>query len=279
MAVTNRWRASRLDCAPLLGAALDRGPPGRGQDRRQGEHRQHGERRVDRHQQPDRHGQPQDPPRGGEERHVHVVEHEHLVAEHGQTVEVVGPLLVGDGRHRRLQAGDVGLEGDRHPVAEAALDPGADRAQDPGGGRRHTEADRGDDEQAPVAVEHPVAEELEPQRQERVRERGGQGQHEGGDEQPRLVAVAELAQPPHRRQRRGQVLGDGQGGAGVSRGCHRRRPPRLRWRRTAGPGGRTSCGSGLRAPSARRGCRARGRGRARARRCGRRGAPWRTGAR
>ena len=51
--------------------------------------------------------QPQDPAAGGEDRHVHVVEHEDLVAQHGEPVEVVGPLLVRDGGDGGLQLRDV----------------------------------------------------------------------------------------------------------------------------------------------------------------------------
>ena len=49
-------------------------------------------------QQRDGHAEPQDPAAGREQRHVHVVEHEHLVAQHGEPVEILGPLLVRDGR-------------------------------------------------------------------------------------------------------------------------------------------------------------------------------------
>ena len=86
------------------------------------------------------HAQPQDPAQGGKQRHVHVVEHEDLVAQHGQAVEVFRPLLVGDRRHRGLEARHVGLEGDRDLVAKAALHPGADGAHKPGRGGRNAEA-------------------------------------------------------------------------------------------------------------------------------------------
>src|ERR1700726_1039122 len=65
---------------PLLRGALDAGPPGRGQHRRQGEHGQQRQRRVDRRQQRQGHAEAQDPAAGGEQRHVHVVEDEDLVA-------------------------------------------------------------------------------------------------------------------------------------------------------------------------------------------------------
>ena len=53
-----------------------------------------------------------------------------------EAVEVLGPLVVLDRRHRRLQARDVRLEEDRHAVAEAPLRPVADDLEEPGRGRR-----------------------------------------------------------------------------------------------------------------------------------------------
>jgi hypothetical protein len=88
--------------AALVGGALDRRPPCGGQHRRQGEQRQQRQRRVDADQQADRHAQAQDPAAGREQRHIHMVEHKHLVAQHRQAVEVVGPLVVRDRRHRGL---------------------------------------------------------------------------------------------------------------------------------------------------------------------------------
>src|SRR5438874_6319589 len=34
-------------------------------------------------------------------RHVHVVEHEHLIAQHREAIEVLGTLVVGDARDRK----------------------------------------------------------------------------------------------------------------------------------------------------------------------------------
>ena len=181
VAVTKRCRASRLGLrAALLGAALDPRPPGRGEDRRQREDGEGQERRVDRHQERDRDPQPQEPAAGGEERHVHVVEHEHLVAQDREAVEVLGPLLVGDRRDLRLQPGHVRLERDRDPVAEASLHARAERAQEPGGRRRRAEAEGAGDQQAAVALEDALPQELQPQRQERVRQRGELRQRERG---------------------------------------------------------------------------------------------------
>ena len=55
--------------------------------------------------------------------------------------------------------------------------------------------------------EHAVAEQLEPEREQRVGQRREQRERERREQQARLVAVAELAQPPHRRQRGRQVVG------------------------------------------------------------------------
>ena len=121
--------------ATLLGDALDRRAPCGREHRGQREHCQQHQRGMDRGQQ--RHGdaESQDPAAGGKQRHVHVVQHEHLVAQHGEAIEVVRAFLVGNGGHRGLQARDVGFEGNGHPVAEAALHAGADGAQEPRRGR------------------------------------------------------------------------------------------------------------------------------------------------
>ena len=98
---------------PLLGGALHARPPRGGEHRRQREHRQQRQRRVNRHQQRHRHAEPQDPAAGGEQRHVHVVEHEDLVAQHREPVEVFGAFVMLDRGHRRLQPGHVRFERDR----------------------------------------------------------------------------------------------------------------------------------------------------------------------
>ena len=169
---------------------------------------------MDRHQQRDRHAQAQDPAARGEQRHVHVVEHEHLIAQHRQAIEIVGPLLMRDGRDRRLQPGDVRFERDRHLVAEAALHARADGAQKPRRGGRHAEADRRAAHQCRPVLEHALAEQHEPQREQRVGQRGELRQHERREHQARLVPVAELAQPPHRRQRRRQRVDADRGRSG-----------------------------------------------------------------
>ena len=153
----------------FLDGPFDPRPPGRSEGRRQREDGEHDERRVDRHQQDDGNAQPQDPAAGGEERHVHVVEHEHLVAQDRETVEVQESLLVGDRRDLRLQPRHVRLERDRDPVAEPALHAGADRAQEPCGRRRRAEAEGAGDQQSAVAPEHALPQELQPQGQEGVR--------------------------------------------------------------------------------------------------------------
>jgi len=71
-----------------------------------------------------------------------VIEHEHLVAQHREAVEVVRPLVVRDRGDRRLQPGDVRLERDRHAVAEAALHAGAHGTQEPRRGGGGGEAER-----------------------------------------------------------------------------------------------------------------------------------------
>ena len=207
VAVVNRCRARRLDCArALLSRALDRGPPCRREHGRQCEHGEQHEGGMDRRQQGHRHAEAQDPPAGGEQRHVHVVEHEHLVAQHREPIEVLGAFVMRDGRDRRLEAGDVGLERDRDLVAEAALHPGADRAEKPRRCSRYAEADGRRADQAGSVLEHTFTKQHEPQREQRIGQRRQLRQHERREHQARLMAVAELAQPPHRRERRRQVV-------------------------------------------------------------------------
>jgi hypothetical protein len=77
--------------------ALHAGPPGRGEHRGQREQASSSTSAgCTRHQQREVTAEPQDPAGGGEQRHVHVVEHEHLVAQHREPVEVLGPLVVLD---------------------------------------------------------------------------------------------------------------------------------------------------------------------------------------
>ena len=203
VARVKRWRARRFDWAPRSWATRSTAGPPRGREHgRQREDGQQHQRGMDRGQQRDGDAEPQDPAAGGKQRHVHVVQHEDLVAQDGEPIEVVGAFLVGDGRHRRLQARDVGLEGNGHPVAEAALHAGADGAQEPRRGRGHAEGDRRHAQQQDVVLEDAVAEELEPQGQQRVGQRRQHRQPERPEHEARLMAKPELAQPPHRRQRR-----------------------------------------------------------------------------
>ncbi len=142
-------------------------------------------------------------PHGREERHVHVVEHEDLVAQDRQAVEVQRALLVGDRGDRRLQAGDVRLERDRDPVAEAALHARAERSQEPGGRRRHAEAEGGRHQQAPVAAEDALPQELQPEG-EQARPAGRRAATSANEAAISRGSwrIAELQHPPHRGQGR-----------------------------------------------------------------------------
>ena len=138
--------------------------------------------------------EPQHEPGGGEHRQVHVVEHEDLVAEHRQPVEQLRSLLVGDGRDGGLQVGDVRLEGDGDLVAEATLQ----RASTPCAGTTSRPPRRPDPRAAMphalgIALDHTVAEEGEPEREERVGQGGEQRRDEREGHERGLVPVAELA--------------------------------------------------------------------------------------
>ena len=138
---------------------------------------------MDRHEQCDRDAEPQDPTARREQRHVHVVEHEDLVAQYRKPIEVLGPLVMLDGCDGGLEPGYMGLEGDGHPLAEAALRAVADDVQEPARRSRSTQPDGRHHDESSVCLEHAVCKELEPQRQQRVRQCGEERQAEGHGEQ------------------------------------------------------------------------------------------------
>ena len=264
---------------PSLGPALVRGPldgrpPRGGVHRRQGEKHEQRQGRMNRDEQRDGDAQAQDPATRREQRHVHVIEHEDLVAQHRQPIEIVWTLVMGDGGDRGQERRHVRLERDGHLVAEPALHADADGGEEPCGGGRESQRQHPCPHAGPIARQDTLADQLEPDRQQGIGHGRQERQRKGGDDQRRLVAVAQLAQPPHRRERRGKHVNPGR----VRRGRHSASLPRLR-RRTAAPGGRTSSDSGDSAPSARRACRARPPCRARGRRSDRPGAPSRSGER
>ena len=162
--------ASRLG-ATFLREPLDARPPRRRQDRG---HRKQGEknqRRMYRHQECDRHAKPQDPTARREQRHVHVIQHEHLIAQDRQPIEILRTFLVRNRRHARLKPSDVRFESDRHLVAEATLDAGADRAKKPCGRCGDTQTDRRCGHESGRVIEHAFAEEHQPERDQRIRQR------------------------------------------------------------------------------------------------------------
>jgi hypothetical protein len=81
--------------APLLDLPLHPGSPARREHGGQGERQQQHQRRMHDDQQHEGDAEAQHPAAGGEQRHVHVVEHEHLIAQHGEAIEIVGALVVG----------------------------------------------------------------------------------------------------------------------------------------------------------------------------------------
>ena len=184
---------------PLLGHALDAGPPHRRQRGGRGEHGQQDERRMNRHQQANRHGEPNDPPARREHRHVHVVEDEHLIPEHREPVEIVRTLLVRNCRHGRLELRHVRLERDRHPVAEPPLEPRAHGAQEPRRRRGDSQRECRDTQQADVPLQQSFADQFEPECEQSIRKGHQQRQRERDEHQPGLEAIAQLAQPPHGR--------------------------------------------------------------------------------
>ena len=198
VAVTNRWRASRFAGAPRSSAA--RSTPGR-----------HAEAStVGRAKTATSASsgwtdmsnatvttESKDPSARGEERHVHVIEHEHLVAKHREPVQVVGAFVVLDGGDRRLELGHVRFERDGHPVAKPPLRAIARDAKEPGRGRRDAQADRRGQREPSIVGEHPIREELQPEREECVGHRRDQRESERDHQQPRFGLVGPLQGPPH----------------------------------------------------------------------------------
>ena len=161
---------------------------------------------MDCRQQRHRHAEAQQPAASGEHGHVHVIEHEHLIAQHGEPVEVIGTLVMGDGHQGCLQTGDVRFERDRDLVTEAPLHPGADRAEKPRCRGRNAETERRRAHQTLLVHQQTLTQQLEPEGQQRVRKHRQLRQDERGQHQPGLVAVTQLAQAPHRGERRRQVV-------------------------------------------------------------------------
>ena len=118
----------------LLGRPLDDRSPGRHDSDGQGRQGQQHERHVDRHQQRDDDGQAQEPAAGREDGDIHVIEDKDLVAQHGQAVQIIRPLLVSDSDERCLQLGNVSFERDGNLVTKTPLHPGAHHAEEPGRG-------------------------------------------------------------------------------------------------------------------------------------------------
>ena len=228
-----------------------------------------------------------------------MVEHEDLIVQHGEPIEVVGPLLVGDGRHGGLQPGDVRFQRDGDFVAKASLHAGAHRAEKPGGRRRQSEQRGGRVDESIAVIEQALAQQLEPQCEERVGQ-GGQaapaGRRPGAGAarvgSPACTAATSRTELGAADRERTAVLRclriwEGEAPAEpsflclevpearrnlalpftVRRGGHTFSPLHPRWRRTAGPAGRTSCDSARPVPSVRRAFPARQPSRARARRC------------
>jgi hypothetical protein len=215
--------------ALLLRRALDGRPPRGRQHGRQCENGKQDQRGMDGREQGHGHSETNDPAARREERHVHVIEHEHLVAQHGEAIEKLRALLVGDRGDRCLEAGDMRLERDGDPVAEAPLHACAQGHQEPRCRRRRGQANRRRAQHAGLVFEQPFPKEHEPQRKQRIGQRGQLREHERRQHQPWLVAEAEPAEPPHRRQGGRQRIDRRAGRAhAFSRGRHTPRLPRLR---------------------------------------------------
>ena len=211
---------ARVRRRAFLDRPLDARSPRRGDDRRQREDEQQDQCRMyARGQQPDDDAETQDPAERREQRHEQVVEAERGPAQHLEPVEVLAAFLVGDGRHGRVQPGDVLLHRDAHPVAEPPLHAVEDDLEIPEQRGRRGETERRDEHLPAVVVLDTVDKDRQPQPDQCLRQRGEQGHGQRQGQQSRLHAVGQLHHPPQRLERRWQV---------VSRACHGRPPRRAR---------------------------------------------------
>ena len=104
-----------------------------------------------------------------------MVKHEHLIAQHGEAIEILGAFLMGDGGDlsKTCNRATMRFERDGHPVAEATLH-GVLTVR-----RNQVAAADGARGQSPLlasrlaGVEDAFAEQHQPQRQERVGKRRG----------------------------------------------------------------------------------------------------------
>ncbi len=142
----------------FLGSPFYRGPPCRGQYGRDRKHGEQCEQRMNGDEQRDRHSESEDPPAGREDRHVQMVENEHLIAQHGQAIQVVGTLVMRDRGNGGLKPRDVRFQSDLDLISKPSLHADAHGAQEPRRRGRYTESYGGYDGQAPVSVEHSFAE-------------------------------------------------------------------------------------------------------------------------
>jgi len=167
----------------LLGGLLGPGAPMRDPDARDRRGAEQAEPGIDRHQQGQREREPDDRADGGEQLLIEHAQRARVVAEHGDAVEVVGPLVVLDRGDRGLQVGHVRLEHDGGAVGEAAVDAVAHDIEQPAGGRQHSdEADR-DADACAVVRGHALNEGGEPDGEERVRSGGRDRRHQGDEDE------------------------------------------------------------------------------------------------
>jgi hypothetical protein len=93
---------------------------------------------MNRYQQGQSNAEPQNPAANSKDRHVNVIEDEHLVAQNGQAVQNLGPLVMLDSDYRGLQSRYQRLQRDGYLFAEPALGAVADYAQKPRARHRST---------------------------------------------------------------------------------------------------------------------------------------------
>ena len=82
-----------------------------------------------------------EPAHGREQRHVYVIQHEHLLAQDRQAIEIFRSLMVRDRDNAGLQFSDMRLQCNGHSVAKPALCAFADDTNKPCQRRRRPHAE------------------------------------------------------------------------------------------------------------------------------------------
>jgi hypothetical protein len=101
-----------------------------------------------------------------------VVEYENLIAQHGETIDILLAFVMFNAGDGSLEAGYVGLECNRKALAKTTLGAIADDTQDPGSSSGNCQSDRSNDHLTVFFRKNAVCQETQPQREQGIGERG-----------------------------------------------------------------------------------------------------------